>query len=212
MKFIELEAVNKRLNDQLLIDNVNLKIDQGEIVTFEGINGSGKTIILKAILGLIKIDGKISIDQQIINPKIKYPISVGILIERPSLFENMTAFQNLKLLARLQDNVNNNDITQLLTLLGLKENIHQKVKKFSLGMKQKVGIAQALLGRNQLIVLDEPTNALDKESIESLVKIIKDFNTDKTTFLVTSHDAQFLQKISTKHFRIENGGIHEKIS
>ncbi|MFD1418000.1 ATP-binding cassette domain-containing protein [Companilactobacillus keshanensis] len=212
MSFIKLESVSKQIKGQLLIKNVTFQINKGEIATFEGINGSGKTLILKAILGLIKTNGNISINDQQVNVKNKYPISAGMLIEKPSLIEQLTAFQNLKLLAQLQDKISDDDIIKLLISLGLDGHIHQKVKHFSLGMKQKVGIAQALLGNNKLIVLDEPTNALDEESVASLINIIKDFNTSQTTFLITSHDSNFINQISTKPFIVRNGVINAKIS
>lgn len=212
MSFIQLEAVSKQVKKQTLINNVTLKINKGDIATFEGINGSGKTLILKAILGLIKTNGTISINNQQVNTNDEYPIRAGILIENPSLIEKLTAFQNLKLLAQLQDKISDDDITGLLTVLGLEDNIHRKVKHFSLGMKQKVGIAQALLGNNELIVLDEPTNALDEESIDLLVRIIREFKSNQTTFLITSHDSSFINKVSTRPFIVRNGAINEKIS
>lgn len=212
MSFIQLDEVSKQIKKQTLIDNVTLKINKGDIATFEGINGSGKTLILKAILGLIKTNGTISINNQQINIQDTYPIRAGILIENPSLIEKLTAFQNLKLLAQLQDEISDDDIKELLTVLGLEENIHRKVKHFSLGMKQKVGIAQALLGNNELIVLDEPTNALDEESIDLLVRIIREFKSNQTTFLITSHDSNFIKQVSTRSFIVRNGAINEKIS
>ncbi|KRK65796.1 ABC transporter, ATP-binding protein [Companilactobacillus tucceti DSM 20183] len=212
MSFIKLDAVSKQVKKQTLINNVTLKINKGDIATFEGINGSGKTLILKAILGLIKTNGTILINNQQINIQDTYPIRAGILIENPSLIEKLTAFQNLKLLAQLQDEISDDDIKELLTLLGLEENIHRKIKYFSLGMKQKVGIAQALLGNNELIVLDEPTNALDEESIDLLVRIIREFKSNQTTFLITSHDSNFINQVSTRPFVVRNGAINEKIS
>lgn len=210
MSFIELVSVSKQFKQKTLIDDVSLTIEKGDVATFEGINGSGKTLILKAILGLIKTTGSIRVDNYQVNVHDKYPIEAGILIENPNLIERLTAFQNLKLLSQLQNNTNDFNIIQLLILLGLEANVHQKVKSFSLGMKQKVGIAQALLGKNPLIVLDEPTNALDEDSIEVLIQMIKSFNSEQITFLITSHDSNFIKRISTKHFIVRNGAINEK--
>ncbi|WP_125714185.1 ATP-binding cassette domain-containing protein [Companilactobacillus kedongensis] len=211
MILISLQSVSKKVKNRILIDNATLSINQGDIATFEGINGSGKTILLKAILGLIKTTGTIKVNDNLILTKDKYPIKAGILIENPSLIDNMTAFQNLNLLAQLQENISNNDIIELLESLGLSNNVHQMVKKFSLGMKQKVGIAQALLGENPLIILDEPTNALDETSIDNLIKKIKELKNKNITFLVTSHDKELIRKISTRRFVVRNGAVNETI-
>jgi len=211
MILISLQSVSKKVKNRILIDNATLSINQGDIATFEGINRSGKTILLKAILGLIKTTGTIKVNDNLILTKDKYPIKAGILIENPSLIDNMTAFQNLNLLAQLQENISNNDIIELLESLGLSNNVHQMVKKFSLGMKQKVGIAQALLGENPLIILDEPTNALDETSIDNLIKKIKELKNKNITFLVTSHDKELIRKISTRRFVVRNGAVNETI-
>lgn len=208
MSYIELKNVEKATRRRKLLSNINLNINKGEIVTIQGINGSGKTLLLKAILGILKTTGEVKIANQLVTPKDKFPIKAGILIENPSVINEFSAYKNLDLLAKLDSNIKENDILELLEYFDLP---NEKVKNFSLGMKQKLGISQAFLGKYPLIVLDEPTNALDDESIQKLADLIKEYNQKYgTTFIVVSHDKDFVQKISTKQLFIREGQIYEK--
>ncbi|EUJ18402.1 ATP-binding cassette domain-containing protein [Listeria aquatica] len=173
MSYITLNHVSKTLKGTPLLQDISVSINKGDIVALEGINGSGKTLIIRAILGLIKTSGEIKVDSQMVRVGEKYPVKAGILIENPSLIEEFTAFTNLELLAELQEDVTEEDIISLLKEFNLPFQGKQKVKKFSLGMKQKLGIAQALIGNSELIILDEPTNALDQTSIQNLIHYIK---------------------------------------
>jgi len=210
MDCIKLESVSKSIRGKKVIDDISLTIAAGSITTLEGINGSGKTMILKAILGLITTTGDIFINGEKITINAKLPVKAGILIENPSILNNLTAFQNLNLLAKLQDNVTPEDIRALLTRLELGDVIDNKVKDFSLGMKQKLGIAQAFLGNHPLIVLDEPTNALDAESIDRLIEMIKEMSQRGTTVLIASHDKYFLDMVSQQRIEVMRGTIREK--
>lgn len=208
--FIELNDISKIFKGRPLLNAVSLQVPEGSIVAIEGINGSGKTLILEAMLGLIKVSGTIKVKGKLVKIQDPYPISAGIMIENPSLIEDFNAHQNLELLRRLQpDRISSEQISQLLNYFEINQFPKQKVKHFSLGMKQKLGIAQAMLGNPPLIVLDEPTNALDAESIHKLEQIILDYNKNGSTFVIASHDHDFLQRIATKHFMVKNGGINE---
>ncbi|CAM3136351.1 ATP-binding cassette domain-containing protein [Lactobacillus bombicola] len=143
-----------------------------------------------------------------VKPEEPYPVKAGILIENPSLIEEFTAYQNLLLLAKLDSNIQIEEINYLLDYFDLSRFPKQKVKKFSLGMKQKLGIAQALLGKYPLIVLDEPTNALDQESIAKLVKLIHKYQHDGLTFLIATHDSNFVEQVATKELSVQEGTIN----
>ncbi|MFD1472841.1 ATP-binding cassette domain-containing protein [Companilactobacillus mishanensis] len=210
MNFIELDSVTKTTKKRNLLNQVSFKIQKGEIVTLEGINGSGKTLILKAILGLIHTSGQISVANSQVRVENKYPIEAGILIENPSLIEGFNAFQNLELLAKLQPRIERYEIYDLLRIFHLDKAGNEKVRKFSLGMKQKLGIAQALLGQNELIVLDEPTNALDKGSIADLITIIKEINESGSTFIIATHDSKFIDEISTRRLYVKDGEVYDE--
>lgn len=143
MSLVKLVNVSKSVKNQALLVNVSLTVNAGDIVTLEGINGSGKTLILKAILGLIRTTGDVLINDQKLTVGGKFPIRAGILIENPSVIDNFTAKKNLELLARLLPEVTDQQIDNLLTQFELPINDNKKVRKFSLGMRQKLGIAQA---------------------------------------------------------------------
>lgn len=208
MSFIELKQVGKVVKKRALLHDINACIEQNSITTLEGINGSGKTLILKAILGLIKVTGSITVNGKLVKPEEPYPVKAGILIENPSLIEEFTAYQNLLLLAKLDSNIQIEEINYLLDYFDLSRFPKQKVKKFSLGMKQKLGIAQALLGKYPLIVLDEPTNALDQESIAKLVKLIHKYQHDGLTCLIATHDSNFVEQVATKELSVQEGTVN----
>lgn len=210
MAFIRLKNVSKKVKNRLLLNNVSLSIPKGSIATLEGINGSGKTVLLKAILGLIKTSGEIYVTEKKVLPNEKYPIKAGILIENPAVVETMSAYKNLELLKVLQDEVSNEDIDNVLKEMNLEHTQDEKVKNFSLGMRQKLGIGQAMLGNHPLIILDEPTNALDRESLVKLISYIKRVNEKGTTFIIASHDHEFINEVATKRFLMREGAIVEK--
>lgn len=208
MSYIELKNVEKTTKRRKLLSNINLNIDKGEIATIQGINGSGKTLLLKAILGMLKTTGEVKVADQIVTPKDKFPVKAGILIENPSVINEFSAYKNLDLLAKLDSNIKEKDILELLEYFNLPD---EKVKNFSLGMKQKLGISQAFIGKYSLIILDEPTNALDDESIQKLVDLIKRYNQKYgTTFIIVSHDKDFVNEVSTKKLYIKEGQVYEK--
>ena len=211
MSFIELNEVGKIVKRRPLLHDVSADIPEGSITVLEGINGSGKTLILKAILGLINTSGEVIVNGKKMKVQEPYPIKAGILIENPSLIEEFTAHKNLELLAKLDPDIQEKQINDLLAYFDLTRFPKQKVKKFSLGMKQKLGIAQAFLGAYPLIVLDEPTNALDHESIGKLIRLIDGYNRKGSTFVIASHDHEFVNKVATQKLYVQEGTInHEK--
>lgn len=211
MSFIELNEVGKVVKRRPLLHDVSADILEGSITVLEGINGSGKTLILKAILGLINTSGEVIVNGKKMKVQEPYPIKAGILIENPSLIEEFTAHKNLELLAKLDPDIQEKQINDLLAYFDLTRFPKQKVKKFSLGMKQKLGIAQAFLGAYPLIVLDEPTNALDHESIGKLIRLIDGYNRKGSTFVIASHDHEFVNKVATQKLYVQEGTInHEK--
>lgn len=142
MSYIELKNVEKTTKRRKLLSNINLNIDKGEIATIQGINGSGKTLLLKAILGILKTTGEVKVADQIVTPKDKFPVKAGILIENPSVINEFSAYKNLDLLAKLDSNIKEKDILELLGYFNLPD---EKVKNFSLGMKQSLELAKLLL-------------------------------------------------------------------
>jgi len=187
---IEFKQLTKLHNNGRGIDSLNLQIKQGEIFGFLGPNGAGKTTAMKAMTGIIKPTyGDVNIlGHSILNNYEKAMEHVGSLIETAESFTYMTAFENLKLRARYYPHVTDDQIFQTLELVGLKNFIHEKTKKFSLGMKQRLGIANALISNPKVLILDEPLNGLDVEGMLDIRHLIKRLNEENgTTFFISSH-------------------------
>ncbi|MGK9044622.1 ATP-binding cassette domain-containing protein [Mammaliicoccus vitulinus] len=204
---IKLIGVSKEHQHNQLLNNINLEIERGKVYGFKGRNGSGKTMLLRAILGLIKIEGEVMINNEPLKFGSKYPLKVGVFIEKPSIIPEFTALKNLKLVAALKGITDINEITKYLVELGLDPKDKRKVRKYSLGMKQKVGIAQTLMGNPELIVLDEPTNALDRKSIEILVQILERLKQQGCTILIASHQFEDIESVVDKVFHVEAGAL-----
>jgi len=209
MVLIELENVSKTISGKTLLNEVSFSVEKGTITTLEGINGSGKTLILRAVLGLMKVSGKVIVAQTNVLVSGRYPVRAGVLIESPSLLTEFSALKNLQLIADLLGDVDDEAIKELLVQFDLPTDKKTKVKKFSLGMKQKLGIAQAMLGGCDLIVLDEPTNALDEESIAKLIVTIERLRANGSTFLITSHDRDFIEAITTRRIGVRDGAVYD---
>lgn len=204
---IKLVNVSKEHQRNLLLNNINLEIERGKVYGFKGRNGSGKTMLLRAILGLIKVEGQVIINNKPLKFGEKYPLKVGVFIEKPSIITEFTALKNLKLIAALKGIIDINVMTKYLVELGLDYKDKRKVRKYSLGMKQKVGIAQTLMGEPELIVLDEPTNALDRKSIEKLVQILERLKQQGCTILIASHQFEDIESIVDEVVHIEAGAL-----
>ncbi|HJF22037.1 multidrug ABC transporter ATP-binding protein [Mammaliicoccus lentus] len=204
---IKLIDVLKEHQRNQLLKNINLEIERGKVYGFKGPNGSGKTMLLRAILGLIKVDGQVMINNEPLKFGSKYPLKVGVFIEKPSIITEFTALKNLKLVAALKGITDINEMTKYLVELGLDYKDKRKVRKYSLGMKQKVGIAQTLMGDPELIVLDEPTNALDRKSIEKLVQILEKLKQQGCTILIASHQFEDIESVVDEVVHIEAGAL-----
>lgn len=204
---IKLIDVLKEHQRNQLLKNINLEIERGKVYGFKGPNGSGKTMLLRAILGLIKVDGQVMINNEPLKFGSKYPLKVGVFIEKPSIITEFTALKNLKLVAALKGITDINEMTKYLVELGLDYKDKRKVRKYSLGMKQKVGIAQTLMGEPELIVLDEPTNALDRKSIEKLVQILEKLKQQGCTILIASHQFEDIESVVDEVVHIEAGAL-----
>ena len=181
---------------------------KGNVYGIRGINGSGKTMLFRAICGLINpTEGQITIDKKILHKDVSFPESIGVLIENPGFLPSYTGRYNLKLLADIKNIINYEKIDETLNLVGLDCNDKRKYKQYSLGMKQKLGIAQALMEDPELILLDEPTNALDEKSVENILSIIEKEKAKGKLILIASHDKLILEQICDEIINIENGRI-----
>ena len=187
---LEIQKLNKSYRKRKIINNLNMTVYKGDIYGFLGANGEGKTTTIRMITSLIKADsGDIIINgKSVINCKNEAIRNIGAMVETPKFYENMSGYENLELMARIMPGISDRDIQNVLDLVGLKDRGRDKFKEYSMGMKQRLGIANALLGDPELIILDEPSNGLDpygmKEINNLIVSLVKRF--DKT-FIISSH-------------------------
>lgn len=208
MCYLEINNLTKIIKGKKVLDNINLKLDKGKIYGFVGRNGSGKTMLFRAICGLIKPnEGTIKINKKQLHKDISFPESIGVIIENPGFWDNYTAFENLKTLSQIKNIISDDDIMNHLERLNLKDNYNVKFKKFSLGMKQRLAIAQAIMEKPDLIVLDEPTNALDEESCILVRKLLLEEKKRGATILIASHNSEDINLLSDIKFRLADGRV-----
>ena len=209
---LKCEKLHKSFRKKEILKDVSLEICSGDILGFIGPNGAGKTTTIKLILGLQKIgSGKVIINGFDIQKNFEKAIAkVGAIIENPDLYMYMSGYDNLKLISNLYPNVDEARINEVIKLVGLENRINDKVSKYSLGMRQRLGVAQAILHKPNLLILDEPTNGLDPEGIkdlrELLVKLAKNENMG---ILISSHNLAELESFCNKVSIIKNGVIVE---
>ena len=217
MKKVVLKTYNitKKYGEQLAVDNVNMTIKKGDIYGFIGQNGAGKTTLIRLITGLIhKSGGEIELlganEENELN---KARTMVGSLIESPSFYTNMTARENLEVSRFVRNIPGKKCIDEVLELVGLKDVEKKKVKNFSLGMRQRLGIANALMGNPKLLILDEPINGLDPMGIVEIRELLKKINKEKDmTILISSHILSELSELATTYGIISNGKLIEEIT
>ena len=210
--YIEISEYGKRIGKKIVLENINLQLSGGNVYGLCGVNASGKTMLLRAIAGLIRpTTGRVMIDGKLLGKEISFPPSVGILLESPSFLDSYTGQGNLELLAQIKNEIGKEQICEVMKRIGLDPDDERKYKKYSLGMKQKLGIAAAVMEHPKLILLDEPTNSLDERSVEMLISFFKDLRDEGALIVVTSHDKSFLYRISDVIYHIDDGKIEECI-
>lgn len=188
MNEIIISGISKTIKGTEILKNIDLKLRGGKIYGLYGSNGSGKTMLLRAVAGLIRIDnGSIIINGKQLHKETDFPESIGVVIENPQFWDGYTGFENLKMLASIKKQINDEAIRATLEKVGLDPGDKKTVKKYSLGMKQKLGIAQAIMESPDIILLDEPTNALDKKSTENIRGIIAEEAARGAIVVIASH-------------------------
>ena len=208
---IQLQNVTKRIKENTVLDNVSYTFKSGFVYGLYGQNGSGKTMLLRAISGLINLDsGSIFIDGEKLHDKIEFPPETGIVIENMELLPECSAKRNLQMLAKIKNIADEKDIIFSLERVGLDPDSDKKVKKFSLGMKQRLNIAQAIFENQKIILLDEPTNALDEEAVQLIYKIIREEKSRGATIIVATHHKEDLKEVCDVILKIAEGKIVEE--
>lgn len=210
-KLLECQNLCKSFGKKQILKDVSFEIDEGDILAFIGPNGSGKTTTIKLILGLQKIDrGKVSINGfDVEKDFVKAIEKVGAIVENPDTYMYLTGWQNLKIIANLYKGVTDEEIKKIVKLVDLEKRINDKVSKYSLGMRQRLGIARALINKPNVLILDEPTNGLDPEGIKDLRNLLKKLAKEGMGILISSHNLAELESFCNKVLIIDNGKIIE---
>ena len=189
MSTITVKNAVKKFKNSTVIDNVSLTLEGGNIYGFVGRNGSGKTMLFRAISGLIHLtSGSIEIDGKVLHKDIDALPSVGIAIENAGLFPDLSGYKNLKLLAGIKKKISKDKIRETISEVGLDPDDKRPIRKYSLGMRQRLGIAQAIMEDPALLILDEPLNGLDKHGVREMRQLIKGLKEQGKTILLASHN------------------------
>lgn len=207
---VECINVSKTIKARCVLDNINYKFEYGRVYGLCGQNGSGKTMLLRMIAGLIIPDkgGKVIIDGKELHKDISFPPNVGIVIENMQLLPQYNAFDNLKLLSKINKRANDQDIESALSRVELDSDL--KVRKFSLGMKQRLNIAQAIFEKQNIILLDEPTNALDLDGVDLIHKIIREEKERGALVIIATHHKEDLETTCDVILRMSEGKLNEE--
>ena len=215
MAKIEVRNLTKTIHNNTVLEDINLCMKSGRVYGFQGINGSGKTMLMRALIGLIRpTRGQVIIDGKVLGKEIDFPESIGFLLENPTFLDQYSGADNLMLLAGLEEGkgtkpVEIEEISKLLEEVGLSAAGNKKYKKYSLGMKQRLGIAAAVMGDPEIVILDEPTNALDDAGKEMVKSIVIKQKQRGALVIISCHDLQALEELSDEILRLENGRIVE---
>ncbi len=210
MKVIEINNVSKCFGSNILFQNISLSIEKGTCVGFMGENGVGKSVLFKMIAGLVDADsGEIFVDNKLVGKDKNFPTNIGFFVNNPSFVDIFDGYNNLKMLAEINNKIDNEKIRDTMRLVGLDPDNKTKFKNYSTGMKQKLGIAQAIMEDQDLIILDEPFNTLDTNSNIEIKKLIKDLKKQNKTILLTSHQEEYLRELCDEIYIIEEKNIRQ---
>jgi ABC-2 type transport system ATP-binding protein len=205
---LKIDNVSKKIKKNPVLSEICAVFEGGKIYGLKGKNGCGKTMLMRIICGLIIPDeGTVTINNEILHKDIEFPRSIGALIENPAFLPSYSGFDNLRLLASLQKDIGDEDIVSALEAVGLNHLDKRVYRKYSLGMKQKLGIANAIMGDPELIILDEPINALDEESVEKVKEKLVKLKDSGRLIIIACHDKEELEYLSDEIIEMKDGRI-----
>lgn len=210
--YIQVKNASKKIKGATILQNINLDLHGGIIYGLQGPNGSGKTMLMRLIAGLIRpTSGSVVVDGKQLGKDIDFPPSMGLLIENPAFLPNYTGFKNLELIADIQRRIGKEEIARSLADVGLDPEDKRKYRKYSLGMKQRLGIAAAIMEKPDLILLDEPTNSLDEAGTAQICRLIQAERDHGALIVLASHDPNLLESIVDEIYTIHEGTLQRRL-
>lgn len=208
MECIEIQNAGKHFKGNWVFQNVNASFAKGQIYGLIGRNGSGKTMLIKSICGLVRLsEGTILVDGEEVGVTIDVPASVGAVIEVPGFLPHLSGFANLRYLAKLKNQIDDAKIRDTIRLVGLNPDSRKHVGKYSLGMRQRLGIAQAIMENPDILLLDEPMNGLDQQGVNDIKSLLMKLRLQGKTIILASHHSEDIDELCDIVYKMEGGKI-----
>lgn len=212
MEIIKVENVSLKIKKDIILDKINVNFEKGKIHGLIGRNGSGKTMLMKCICGFVKVtNGQVIVDNKIVGKDCDFPDNIGVIIETPGFIPYYSGFRNLKLLAKINNKITDDDIKRAMESVGLNPILKRAVGKYSLGMRQRLGLAQAIMENPEILILDEPMNGLDKEGVQDMRKYLIELRKQGKTIILASHSSEDISVLCDAVNEMDKGKI-KKIS
>lgn len=212
MKEIIIDKLMLKIKNENILKDISISFEKGKIHGLIGRNGSGKTMLMKCICGFVKATrGQVIVDNKIIGKDCDFPDNIGVIIETPGFIPYYSGFRNLKLLAKINNKITDDDIKKSMESVGLNPILKRAVGKYSLGMRQRLGLAQAIMENPQILILDEPMNGLDKEGVEDMRKYLIELRKQGKTIILASHSSEDISVLCDTVNEMDKGQIKKII-
>lgn len=208
--YIEIEHVTKSFGDDTILSDIDIRMEKGKVYGFSGNNGSGKTVLMKCICGFLPITkGRIRVGGKVIGTEIDFPESLGVIIETPGFLPNLTGMRNLRILADLNRRIGVKEVRTAIERVGLDPDLKKPVANYSLGMRQRLGIAQAIMEDPEFLILDEPFNGLDKHGVADIRTLLLELKERGKTIILASHNSEDIRILCDKVYEMDGGRMKE---